>query len=248
MLVPLAALTLLSLSAIQWFRLNSDANAAVKQPLLRVAMGYRWVALAMSLWWVCEYIPERQRIWVFGLLGAVLFVLAGFLRNREALLFSAAFSVAAMVLFWLPLLEASVFGPDLLVIVALLVQAQIARRNSSRYNFPGEAYSAVVIIGGLSLWLFLCRWMSQNDWNSYLTASWSALALALFAAGILMRERLYRWLGLGILACALGRVVFIDVWKLESIYRVLSFLALGIVLLVLGFLYNKYQEKLKEWL
>jgi len=25
-------------------------------------------------------------------------------------------------------------------------------------------------------------------------------------------------------------------------------MALGIVLLVLGFLYNKYQEKIKEWL
>jgi uncharacterized membrane protein len=53
---------------------------------------------------------------------------------------------------------------------------------------------------------------------------------------------------LGILACALGRVVVFDVWKLETIYRILSFMALGIVLLVLGFIYSKYQEKIKEWL
>ena len=39
-----------------------------------------------------------------------------------------------------------------------------------------------------------------------------------------------------------------DVWKLETLYRILSFMALGIVLLVLGFIYNKYQEKIKEWL
>ena len=56
------------------------------------------------------------------------------------------------------------------------------------------------------------------------------------------------WLGLGVLACALGRVVVFDVWKLETPYRILSFMALGIVLLVLGFIYNKYQEKIKEWL
>ena len=42
--------------------------------------------------------------------------------------------------------------------------------------------------------------------------------------------------------------MIIDVWKLETLYRILSFMALGIVLLVLGFIYNKYQEKLKEWL
>ena len=51
-----------------------------------------------------------------------------------------------------------------------------------------------------------------------------------------------------LLAVALGRVVVIDVWTFETIYRVLSFMALGVVLLVLGFIYNKYQEKLRQWL
>ena len=53
---------------------------------------------------------------------------------------------------------------------------------------------------------------------------------------------------MGVLACALGRVVIFDIWKLETIYRILSFMALGIVLLVLGFIYNKYQERIKECL
>jgi uncharacterized membrane protein len=74
------------------------------------------------------------------------------------------------------------------------------------------------------------------------------LALALFTAGLLLRERMYRWVGLGVLACALGRVVLFDVWKLETVYRILSFMALGIVLLVLGFIYSKYQQKIREWL
>ncbi|MCL4789078.1 MAG: DUF2339 domain-containing protein, partial [Verrucomicrobia bacterium] len=60
--------------------------------------------------------------------------------------------------------------------------------------------------------------------------------------------RMYRWSGLAVLATALARVVVFDVWKLETIYRVLSFMALGIVLLVLGFFYNKYQEKIRQWL
>jgi uncharacterized membrane protein len=59
---------------------------------------------------------------------------------------------------------------------------------------------------------------------------------------------MYRWVGLGVLAFALGRVVFFDVWKLQTVYQILSFMALGIVLLVLGFIYSKYQEKIREWL
>jgi uncharacterized membrane protein len=74
------------------------------------------------------------------------------------------------------------------------------------------------------------------------------LALLLFTAGIPFRERVYRWLGLAILACALGRIVLFDVWKLQMLYRIVSFMALGVVLLVLGFIYNKYQERIKQWL
>ncbi|HEX5219755.1 MAG TPA: DUF2339 domain-containing protein, partial [Verrucomicrobiae bacterium] len=77
---------------------------------------------------------------------------------------------------------------------------------------------------------------------------WSALAFLLFGSGVVLREKMYRWVGLGILAAALGRVVLFDVWRLEQFYRVLSFVALGIVLVVLGFIYNKYQDKLRQWL
>jgi len=124
----------------------------------------------------------------------------------------------------------------------------MARRLPGRYPLEPVVHAAVITIGGLSLWLFLSRWVLEKASGFYLTASWSALALVLFTTGILLRERVYRWLGLGVLACALGRVVIFDVWKLETLNRILSFLALGVVLLVLGFIYNRHQEKIKEWL
>ena len=43
-------------------------------------------------------------------------------------------------------------------------------------------------------------------------------------------------------------MVIFDVWKLETLYRILSFGALGVVLLILGFIYTKYEQKIKEWL
>jgi uncharacterized membrane protein len=100
----------------------------------------------------------------------------------------------------------------------------------------------------LSLWFLLSRWIVEKPNDFYLTAGWAVLALILFMAGMALRERMYRWVGLTILALALGRVAFVEVWKMETIYKVLSLMALGLVLLVLGFIYNKYQEKIKEWL
>ena len=248
-LAPIAALGLLSFGTVQWFRRRPDADAGVREPLLQVALIYRWVALALSIAWIYQYVPARERIWLLALLGLWIFLLAGRWRSRETLLFGAAFTATALALFWLPLIEAStVYVPNLLVILVLLAQRQIARRLPDRYPLHSGIHNAVILIGGLSLWLFISRWVLEIVSGFYLTASWSVLALILFTAGLLLRERMYRWIGLGILACALGRVIFFDVWTLQTVYQILSFMALGIVLLVLGFIYSKYQEKIKEWL
>jgi uncharacterized membrane protein len=248
-LAPMFALGLLSWGTVRWFERRPDARQQVKEPLLETALIYRWVALVMSIAWICDYVPARERIWLLSLVALWVFLFAGLKRSREALLFSAAYTVTALALFWLPLIEAPrVYWPNLVAIVSLLTQRQIARRLADRYVIAAEVHTGVILIGGLSVWLFVSRWVLEQASGFYLTASWSLLALAFFTIGILLRERVYRWLGLGVLACAIGRVVISDVWKLETLYRILSFMALGIVLLVLGFIYNKYQEKIREWL
>lgn len=246
---PLLALILLSLGTVIWFQRNSGKGESVREPLLQVALLYRWLAALMMLWFVHEYVPARERIWVFGALGFGIFMVAGWKANREMLLLSALYWTACLGLFWLPGdATPRVLWSNLTAILAFVVQQRLARRRPERFQFDERLHSAVILIGGLSLWLFVSRWVRLNASGFYLTASWSVLALALFVAGMAVRERMYRWLGLVVLAGALGRVVVFDVWKLETLYRILSFMALGIVLLVLGFLYNRYQEKIREWL
>jgi hypothetical protein len=247
--VPMAALGFLSLATVEWFRRNPATDPRVRNPLLQTALVYRTVVLVMSIWWVCDYIDAREKMWVLSLLGLCVFVWAGLKRNREALYYSAAYTSVALCFFWLPLQEVtSVYVPNLVALLLLLAQREVAARFPERYPLQPAVHAIVMVVGGLSLWVFVSRWVLENASGFYLTASWSALALAFFTAGMVLRERVYRWLGLGVLALALGRVVVFDVWKLETLYRILSFMALGIVLLVLGFIYNKYQEKIREWL
>jgi hypothetical protein len=269
-LAPIAALGLLSGSTALWFKRKSGPESAAKRVTLQIALIYGWIALALSLIWICEYIPARERMWVLALLGFATFLLPGWRARRlnsptsstsagpalaqtvpalESLLFSAVFTLAGLVIFWMPDYEASrVYLPNLLALLLLAIEQQIARRLPEAYCLELKLQAAMIVLAGLSLWLLVSRWILQIAGGFYLTASWSVLALTLFGCGIALRERVYRWLGLAVLACALGRVIIFDVWKLETLYRILSFMALGIVLLVLGFIYNKYQERIKEWL
>ena len=134
------------------------------------------------------------------LTGLGIFWWAGHRRSREGLLFSAPFTLTALALFWLPLLETpTVYWADLVAILVLLAQREIARRMPDRYPLRPEWQATVIVVGGLSLWLFVSRCVLEQASGFYLTASWSLLALALFTCGILLRERVYRWVGLGLL-------------------------------------------------
>lgn len=248
-LAPMAALGVLSLAAWQWFKSRPGKNEQSQTVLLNLALAYRWVAIAMSLCWVNEYIHQQERVWVFALIGLSAFLFAGWRRNREAMLASAAYTMTGLATLWLVLSHWDwVYLPNLLAVLGLLVQQQLARKQGERYALPDAVHSAIIVVGGLTLWKLLTQWVLLGSGGFYLTASWSGLAFVLFGAGVLLREKMYRWLGLGILAVAIGRVFIYDVWQLEKIYRVLSFMALGIVLVVLGFIYSKYQDKLRQWL
>jgi uncharacterized membrane protein len=248
-LAPMLTLGLLSFGTVQWFIRRPEAAPELSRPLLQIALVYRWIALVLSVIWICDYVPARERIWILAFIGLLAFFWAGLWRNREALLFSATYTAIATVHLWLPLFGApTVYIPNLLVILTLLAEQQVAQRRPHHYPLESSIHNIVILIGGLSLWLFVSRWVMEMANGFYLTASWSVLALALFAVGLVLRARMYRWVGLGVLSAALGKVIIFDVWRLETVYRILSFMALGIVLLVLGFIYSKYQEKIKEWL
>jgi uncharacterized membrane protein len=213
------------------------------------SLAYGWLAALASLYWIHAYVPMPHTILAYSLVGLALFLAAGARQEGEWLPFSGLFTAAALAFAGFELLQLHpVRWMEWLAVLLLLAQQRLARVQPDRYPVPPEAHACAVTIGGLFLWWLLSRWVMESSSGFYLTASWSVFALALFTAGILARERLYRWLGLGILACAVGRVVVFDVWKLDTGFRVLSFLALGIVLMVLGFIYNRYQEKIRQWL
>jgi uncharacterized membrane protein len=72
-----------------------------------------------------------------------------------------------------------------------------------------------------------------------LSGFWGALGFAAIVAGLLRRQRALRLGGLGVLMLAVGKVFLVDLANLESIWRVGSFLAVGLLLLAGAFAYQR---------
>ena len=81
-----------------------------------------------------------------------------------------------------------------------------------------------------------------------LTLSWSLEGIALLALGFALRERALRLSGLSLLLLCIGKVFFYDLRNLETIFRILSFIGLGVVLLLVSWIYTRFKDQMHKYL
>jgi len=108
-----------------------------------------------------------------------------------------------------------------------------------------EAKIRYHILASFSLLLLYIQ-ISNDFQNSPLAATWAITGTVLLLIGLALKSRCFRLIALLILLASLGHLMLIDLVKLEALPRILSFMTLGIGLLALGFVYNRYQERLKQ--
>ncbi|MDB4817486.1 DUF2339 domain-containing protein, partial [Akkermansiaceae bacterium] len=101
------------------------------------------------------------------------------------------------------------------------------------------------IVGVISL-AILWLAVTEDVGSSGRAASWAVLGTISLLIGLFTKSRAFRITALVILATTLGHVMIIDIVKLDPLPRILSFITLGLGLLGLGFVYNRWQEKLKQ--
>jgi uncharacterized membrane protein len=82
--------------------------------------------------------------------------------------------------------------------------------------------------------------------RGYLTAAWGLEALIIFLIVLKMDERAYRWFSLLLFMLCVGRIIVHDVWNLDALGRIISFMGLGLTLLAVSFLYARHRELLRK--
>jgi uncharacterized membrane protein len=141
------------------------------------------------------------------------------------------------------------------VVIACLAIASAFSKNSGKLLSPGERRLFELVglaVNPLAIWT-----LSMEVWDLFefmradveidrrlaqrlaLSLLWTVYATALIVLGVRRGGPALRWQGLGLIGLVVGKVFLYDLASLERVYRILSFVVLGTLLLVVSFLYQR---------
>jgi uncharacterized membrane protein len=151
------------------------------------------------------------------------------------------------------------FGTGIIFVASLFVMAWRLKgfaEQQKGYNFFPVLFALTALF---VLWVLLTEqiylyWYCRNtfeskvvNWrflsNMYVSVMWAFYGAALMAAGFWHKLKLLRYISLGLFALLLCKVFILDTSKLESVYRIAAFLATGITLVCVSYLYQFLKKK-----
>ena len=87
---------------------------------------------------------------------------------------------------------------------------------------------------------------AENKASVSISLFWLIYAMSLIVLGFWKRYKWVRIGGMSLLSVAILKLFFVDLWSLGQLYRIIASISLGMVLLGISFLYQKYKHVFKE--
>jgi hypothetical protein len=84
--------------------------------------------------------------------------------------------------------------------------------------------------------------------EGWVTSAWALEALVLIVVGFGVLKRTFRYYGLTLLLACLLKLAVIDLSGVEPIYRILSYIVLGVILLLASFIYSRHRNVIKKYI
>jgi uncharacterized membrane protein len=201
-----------------------------------------WSAEVVALYWAATKCNDRILLsgaFVIGLLAVL-----RYFADTSGFVFESSHS---------PLFTAEViarWSAGLSMVMALLLVVWLDRTGRVAGSHP-RLQGAFEWLGIVSLFGFLnCEWYRfTNQFSPRIglagfSVLWSLFAVGLILLGVWMRRKIYRISAIGLLIATVLKVLVFDTAEVSTPYRILSCLVLGIILMVVSFLYYRFSERL----
>jgi uncharacterized membrane protein len=120
-----------------------------------------------------------------------------------------------------------------------------------RQKFLGRTFKIAfeILLHCTLIWIVsseLIHWLDLSGYTETyklgLSILWGLYALLLIVLGIWKRKKYLRVLAIIVFGITLIKLFFYDISHMETIAKTIVFLALGVLLLIISFLYNKYKH------
>jgi uncharacterized membrane protein len=118
--------------------------------------------------------------------------------------------------------------------IQYLMKLSDARLEEVSFSIAATLLLSIVLFGRLS--------------SGLLTVAWAAEGVALLGIGFPLSQRVLRLQGLVLLLICILKLFLFDLSNLETLYRILSFVALGVILLGVSWIYTRFQDQIKKLL
>jgi len=143
------------------------------------------------------------------------------------------------------------FLSKLVFVLSLWWGARLSRRAGT--EMAGDALETVghfmlVVLAAVEI----LRWGNYSEFVtdrlaiSLISAVWALHALALIWIGLLTKKRVRRILGFVLFGATVFKILVVDMNALEKAYRIVSFIASGLLLLTAAYFYQRYSPMLLE--
>ena len=207
---------------------------------------YFYLGWAMALAWTLKIVPGEFIFLLFTVVAIAHIALQGRRNRLDRAIVAGGFLTAAFISFWGHAVEH--WDKPRLVDIApllLLLGAQwLVRQRDPEKKISNAVHVGAILLINLSLW----QWVSRIFPGDASVFSWGMLAFVLIGLGLMARERAHRLFGLAVLFASIINLTLLA-WKIDNnTTRILTYMGMGVILIVLGALYTKYQDKLKEYL
>jgi hypothetical protein len=208
----------------------------------RIGRAYLWAASATAAILIAVEMPGVRV--PLGWTAFSLALLAVGLRFRVRDLRVQGYVLAVLAF---PLALADTYPPQVSICAAIVAGFYAAEYLIASARLAGKEHNAATMFSLFGT-VLLAALLYGRVSGGLFTVALGLEGLALLGAGFPLRERILRLQGLALLLACILKLFVYDLRNLETMYRILSFIALGLIMLSVSWIYTRFREHIRRLL
>ena len=248
-LIPMATIMATLLLVKIGVQKLSPLKEQLKKYLSTIQTLYTILFTILVILWVFNYCPDKYQSLVSMILtvtclqvGAKMFAS----HKNLAQFLSLSYLVTGFLYLAGELFDNNASILSLLGIFIIMVLQQASKLNKSSLTIPTNAHNYLILATAVAVFVW-CTVKVSDTSAGLRTITWAGLAVIYFLAGISLKERWYRLIGLSTLGISLLSLIPI-IWDMPTELKIASLFVLGAVFVGLGYIYTRYKDHIKKLL